>query len=88
MSLLCRRPKGAAEHQAPPVRCGQYPGMDRRLDRMTAHILDAAVYIQLMRGRSAAARTLFSRAIDFETAFRVLVHPDMRRRRERRKPLN
>ena len=47
---------------------------------MTAHILEAALFIQLMRGRSAAAGTLFARGVSFETAFRVLVYPGERRR--------
>jgi hypothetical protein len=48
---------------------------------MTAHILDASLDIQRVRGRSSAARTLFVKGIHFETAFRVLVYPDLRRLR-------
>lgn len=59
---------------------GMIPWMDRRRDRMTAHILEAGLFIQMMRGRSSAAGTLFARGISFETAFRVLVYPDERRK--------
>jgi hypothetical protein len=38
---------------------------------MTAHIINAAVFIRVMRGRKAAMQTLISRDIDFDTAYRA-----------------
>jgi hypothetical protein len=51
---------------------------------MTAHIINAAVYIRVMRGRKAEVHTLSSRDLDFDTAYCILAYPDLHRRRERR----
>lgn len=59
--------------------------MKNRTDRITEHILNAAISIRLSRGSLEDTRTLLERGVPFHTAFRVLHQPH--RRRNERRPL-
>lgn len=53
--------------------------MNRRTDRSTALLIDAAIHIAALAGAVRAARELQQQGVPLEIAMRVLTRPDERR---------
>lgn len=53
--------------------------MNRRTDRLTALLIDAAIHTAAMHGAVGAARMLAEKGVQLEVAMRVLTRPTERR---------